>query len=117
MADWLKDAKATDEYKKLHPFAIGTNFVPETMPALVHQGERIIPAADNRVLMSRLSSPSGNNDALVAEIKALRDEVKQLREANSAENRAIAKGALETAGHLDAAVNGDTPFATKVIPA
>jgi polyhydroxyalkanoate synthesis regulator phasin len=103
------------EYKKLHPFAVGTNFVPETMPALIHQGERIIPAADNRALMARLASPGESNEVLVAAVKALQEEVRQLREANSAENRAIAKGAQATAEHLDAAINGDTPLATKVI--
>jgi hypothetical protein len=117
-ADWMKDAQATDEYKKLHPFAVGTNFIPEDMPALVHKGERIIPAADNRALMARLQSPgSGDNAALVAEFKALRDEVKQLREANSAENRAIAKGTQETAGHLDGVVNGQITISTKAVPA
>lgn len=68
----------SDEYKRLHPFAVGTNFVPETMPALVHQGERIIPAADNRVLMSvlaRAANGGGDNAALVAEIRALRETV------------------------------------------
>jgi phage-related minor tail protein len=68
----------SDEYKKLHPFAVGTNFVPETMPALIHQGERIIPAADNRVLMSvlaRASGGGGDSAALVAEIRGLRETV------------------------------------------
>jgi hypothetical protein len=117
LADWMKVTHETDEYKKLHPFAIGTNFIPEDMPALVHRGERIIPAADNRALMARLSSPASNNDALLAEVKALRAEVQALRVANSAENSAIARHTLNTSDHLDAAINGDTPLATKVIPA
>lgn len=95
VAQIATDIKGSDEYKKLHPFAIGTNFVPETMPALVHQGERIIPAADNRALMARLASPSGNLGALVAEVKALREELRVFKEANTAENRAIAKGAQQ----------------------
>jgi len=68
----------SDEYKKLHPFAVGTNYVPETMPALVHEGERIIPAADNRVLTSllaRASNGGGDSAALVAEVRALRETV------------------------------------------
>jgi hypothetical protein len=81
----------SNEAKTLHPFAVGTNFIPEDMPAMVHKGERIIPAADNRALMARLASPSNNNDALLAEVKALRAEVQALRIANSAENTAIAK--------------------------
>jgi hypothetical protein len=63
------------EAKMLHPFAVGTNFIPEDMPAMVHKGERIIPAADNRALMARLANPSSNNDALIAEIRDLRATV------------------------------------------
>ncbi|MGB9107487.1 MAG: DUF4214 domain-containing protein [Telluria sp.] len=71
------DIKGSAEYKSLHPFAIGTNYIPEDMPALVHQGERIVPAADNRELMRRLASPGTNNDALAAEMRALRATVAQ----------------------------------------
>jgi hypothetical protein len=117
LADIATSIKSSDEYKKLHPFAIGTNYVPEDMPAFIHAGERIIPAGDNRELMRRLSSPSENSTALVAELRALRAEVQALREDNSAENLAIAKGTQATADHLDSAVNGDVPFATKVVPA
>jgi hypothetical protein len=39
----------------LPAFDVGTNFVPHDMPAMIHQGERIVPAADNRMLMSALS--------------------------------------------------------------
>jgi phage-related minor tail protein len=63
------------EYKGLHPFAVGTNSVPEDMPAFIHKGERVIPAADNRALMARLANPSGNNEALATEIRALRETV------------------------------------------
>jgi hypothetical protein len=112
-ADWLKNAMATDEYKKLHPFAVGTNFIPEDMPALVHKGERIIPAADNRMLMSRLSSPSSNNDVLVAEIKALRQEVAQLRENNSAENVAQVKQQQSLNGMLERVIYGADALQTK----
>lgn len=84
-----------DEYKKLHPFAVGTNFVPKTMPALVHEGERIIPAADNRVLMSvlaRADSGSSGNAGLLAEVQSLRREIQGLRE----EARAIAVHTMKT---------------------
>jgi hypothetical protein len=105
-ADWLNAAQA-ELTGKLHPFAIGTNSVPETMPALVHKGERIIPAADNRVLMSVLArASSGDSEALVAEIKALREEVKQFREANSTENRAIVRESATSAEALDRACMG-----------
>jgi TP901 family phage tail tape measure protein len=45
------------EYKatsKLPSFDVGTNNVPEDMLAMVHKGERIIPAADNAELQRKL---------------------------------------------------------------
>jgi tape measure domain-containing protein len=101
--------------KKLRGFAVGTNYIPVDMPAMVHQGERIIPAADNRELMRRLASPEQGNEVLVAEIRALREEVALLRRTNSDENYSIAKHALDTASALDDALNGNKPLATKVV--
>lgn len=95
----------------------GWRIVGEYGPELEATGPaRIFSASETSSLMSRLASPSGNTDALVAEIRALRAEVKSFREANTAENGAIAKHALNTADHLDAVINGDTPLSTKVIP-
>lgn len=61
--------------KKLRGFAVGTNYIPVDMPAMVHQGERIIPAADNRELMRRLASPEQNNEALAAAVDRLNQTV------------------------------------------
>ncbi|QYG01888.1 DUF4214 domain-containing protein [Massilia sp. NP310] len=108
--------ESSDEAKKkLRGFAVGTNYIPVDMPAMVHQGERIIPAADNRELMRRLASPEQGNEVLVAEIRALREEVALLRRTNSDENYSIAKHAMDTASHLDDAINGLKPVAVKVI--
>lgn len=71
LSDISKALKESDEYKKLHPFAIGTNLVPEDMPAFIHKDERIIPAADNRELMRRLASPQGNSEALATALAAM----------------------------------------------
>jgi hypothetical protein len=79
-ADISKAFMASAE-AKLHPFAIGTNAVPQDMPAFVHKGERIIPAADNRELLARLASPAGNSEALAAEIRMLRETVAKQQEA------------------------------------
>jgi hypothetical protein len=70
-------------------FAMGTNFVPEDMLAQIHKGERIIPAADNAQLMQNLNSRDEANRVLVAEIRNLRSEVKQLREQQAAETGSI----------------------------
>lgn len=55
-------------------FARGVNYLPSDMLAQVHEGERIIPAADNRELMNRLRQPQQNGEALVEEIRSLREE-------------------------------------------
>jgi len=65
----------------LQSFAGGTNYVPNNMVAQIHEGERIVPAADNAQLMRMLRSPERANDALVAEVKALRQQVAELQTA------------------------------------
>ncbi len=60
----------------LPAFAQGTNYVPRDMVAQIHKGEAIVPA--------RYNPANGGNAELVAEIKALREEVRVLREQNNA---------------------------------
>jgi hypothetical protein len=55
----------------LPAFAQGTNYVPHDMLAQIHQGEAIVPA--------RYNPANGGNAELVAEIKALREEVAPAR--------------------------------------
>jgi tape measure domain-containing protein len=81
ISDAIKGSTEYADYHKLHPFEIGTNYVPETMPALLHKGERVIQAGDNRELMRRLASPAQNGDVLVAEIRRLTDKVARLQNA------------------------------------
>ncbi|TFW15972.1 phage tail length tape measure family protein [Duganella callida] len=94
----------SDEYKKLHPFAVGTNSVPQDMPAYIHKDERIIPAADNRELMARLRTPGAGNAELIAEVRALRAEMRELKAAaaSTAENTGdVAKVIKRVAGRGD----------------
>ncbi len=55
-------------------FDVGIDDVPYDMNARVHKGEKIFKASDNRELMTRLSSPQENNNALAAEVKLLRSQ-------------------------------------------
>jgi hypothetical protein len=72
--------KNSAEYQKLHPFAAGANIIPEDMPALLHAGERVVPAADNRELMRRLADPAAGNAVLVAEVRLLREQAARTQE-------------------------------------
>ena len=56
---------------KLPSYDVGTNYVPQDMVAQIHEGEAIIPKAYN----------NSQNEALLREIQALRQEVAYLREA------------------------------------
>lgn len=83
-------------------FAAGTNYLPSDMIAQVHEGERIIPKADNYELMQRLSAPAenGSNKALEAKLEALLNEVQQLRNEQKAGHVAIAKNTGDSAKQL-----------------
>ena len=63
---WNGDPAALRKY---YSFAVGTNYVPYDMTANIHEGERIIPKADNYRL-------SQDNKEMIAELKALRAELK-----------------------------------------
>lgn len=88
------DAAGSTSWLRAHNvpgFAVGTNFVPNDMLAQIHEGERIVPAADNRELMvSMRRGAGGDNSELVAEIKLLRLQVARLE---VAANKAATHGA------------------------
>jgi hypothetical protein len=62
------------DISSLPKLAQGTNYVPNNMVAMVHQGERVIPAADNAKLMLKLEQEI----ALVSEVKELNRQMKEL---------------------------------------
>jgi hypothetical protein len=118
-ADWMQAAKKDPGYR-VPGFAAGGDFsgglrlVGEGGPELEVTGpSRIFNASQTSSLMSRLSSSSGSNDALVAEIKALRQEVAQLRENNSAENVAQVKQQQSLNGMLERVIYGADAIQTK----
>lgn len=90
-------------------YAAGSSFIPRDTLALVHEGERIIPAADNRALIAAMSGDSG----MASELRALRAEVALLRQANSAENSAIANHAKTAADVLDTSARGGRSLYTR----
>lgn len=71
----------------LPTFAKGTNFVPGDMVAQIHQGERIVPAADNEQLMQSIGNRNRTNEVLVIEIKKLNQKIESLE-------RVVAEGAV-----------------------
>jgi len=117
--------KESNEYKaktKVPGYATGGDhtggwlIVGENGPELEATGAaRIFNASQTRDLMSRFSSPVDNSAALLSEIKALRLEVATFHRDNSDENLSIARHAMNTASGLDDALNGDKPFAMKII--
>ena len=92
-------------------FAVGINEVPYDMTANVHAGERIMPAADNRELMLRLSEPSKSNDELIAELRAVKEELVMLR----AETRAIVTNTSKAAKILTRVTPDGDSIATKAV--
>jgi phage-related minor tail protein len=61
-------------------FEVGTNYVPRDMLAQIHEGEAIVPKAFNP-WANGYAGGVGDNAVLIAEIRALREEVAALRSA------------------------------------
>ena len=88
--------------KGIPGLAVGTNYVPNDMLANIHEGEMIVPKKFN-------PATSGlNNAELIAEVKALRDEVVMLR----AETRATALNTSKTSRILDDVTQGGNSLKT-----
>lgn len=83
------------EYASLFTAATGSNYIPKDMPLYVHEGERLMPAADNRELMRMVSSYSGGgNSEMYAEICRLTRQVETL-------TQVVADGAIMNASATD----------------
>ena len=74
LMDWRPGtALAAARLRGLPAFASGSAYVPSTGVALVHEGERILPAADNAALMRLMTG--GGGDALATEMRKMREEL------------------------------------------
>ncbi|AVS78638.1 tail length tape measure protein [Paracidovorax avenae] len=88
VSDWVKAAASVG----FPAFDQGTNYVPHDTPAIVHKGERIIPAADNRALMASIDrSEQSGASALLAEMQALREDSRQQAGETARLNARVAK--------------------------
>jgi len=77
--EWVPEK---NEWRKRASFAVGTNYVPYDMTANIHQGERIIPVADNRAIISALQSRGSDSSQLsqvVAELKSVKAELQAMK--------------------------------------
>ncbi|NHZ93549.1 hypothetical protein F2P45_31785 [Massilia sp. CCM 8733] len=74
----------------LPSLAVGTNYLPSDMVIQAHQGERVIPAADNRALMQMINRPAPADTSGAAQQQAnaemvgLRAEVRSIAISNAA---------------------------------
>ena len=87
-------------------FEVGTNYVPRDMMAMLHEGEEVTPKAWNPAAGGR----AGNNAELIAEIRALREEVRQLQQSSSTTATATKK----TAAMIETATEGGRAMLTEV---
>lgn len=77
-----------------YSYAEGVNSLPFDQVALVHQGERIIPAPDNREITNALTNKQETDQELIREIRRLNAKVDSLE-------RTVAEGAIMNAQATD----------------
>jgi hypothetical protein len=75
--------------------ATGSNYIKKDMPLFVHEGERLMPAADNRQLMKMVSDYSGGGNS------ELYDEVCRLTRQVEVLTQVVADGAILNAQATD----------------
>lgn len=86
-------------------FDVGTNYVPRDTLAFLHEGEEVTPKAWNPAAGGR-----AGNAELIAEIRALREEVRQLQQPVAA----TAVAAKKTAAMIETATEGGRAMLTEV---
>lgn len=127
---WIKDNKLTPEdlsglsglYERdwenwfksngIPAYAVGTNYVPRTGPALLHEGEAVIPKAYNP--WANGQAMNGGDPELLAEMRAMRAELAALRAASAATANNTA-GLPQMADQFDAVTNGGNAMRAKAL--
>jgi hypothetical protein len=89
-------SNAWAESQGLPSFAVGTNYIPQDMVAQVHKGEMIVPAKYNPA-----TSGIQVNEALLEEIKALRQEVSELKAQDRQIGVQLIKSTVKTADYIE----------------
>ena len=93
-------------------YAVGSDYVPRDMLANVHQGEIIVPAVPAAIIRTLVSNSGDSGSAeLLAEVRALRDEVAGLR----AEQREPAAATVRLANQFNNVSEGGNALRTEVM--
>lgn len=107
----LEDVQRIFDVRGIPRFDVGTNYVPRDMLAQIHEGEAIVPKAYNPAANPGMS---GGDADLVAEVRALREEVAALRAAG--EKTAVNTQLMpQMARQIDTYTNGGAFSRQKVI--
>ena len=93
-------------------YAVGSDYVPRDMLANVHQGEIIVPAVPAAIIRTLVSNSGDSGSAeLLAEVRALRDEVAGLR----VEQREPAAATVRLANQFNNVSEGGNALRTEVM--
>lgn len=95
--------RAQNEDSGLPAYASGTTYVPRTGPALIHEGEMILPAPVARFLRQPIQTGGQPIDG-----KALQEEIRMLREAQADQARLIAELLKQLRGEVIVGANKQT---------
>lgn len=108
---WEEDIRKIFAGAGIPAFAVGTNYVPRDMLARIHEGEAIVPKAYNPAAGG---VAGGGSAEMLAELRALREEVSQLRAATSATASNTA-GLPQMADQFDSVTAGGSAMRNKAI--
>ena len=90
---YLEDIQKLYASVGIPAFATGTNYVPRDMLAQIHEGEAIVPKAYNPAVVGAM-----RDDAVIAELAALRAELAALRAATDRGNESSERAASALEG-------------------